>query len=153
MKISVDINGINDVTKQLRKLGDDTFTKKVLNAVQRTAARPMLKEVKNKAGSIINDDDQLKRSIGFITGKSKKAPAVYIGPRVKGKFRQPDKTGFYGLFFESGTKKRTTQRGKNTGMIVPRPFLRPSFLAKRTIVEGRYGKALVDTFKRRVARL
>ena len=101
--ITIDKKELKQIQKDLDKLFPDSDTKlrNTLRSALRKAATPLRKEVRNLTPK---DDGQLKRSIGIINGKTKggRKPAVYVGPRVKGKWSTKDKTGFYFYFLEYG---------------------------------------------------
>jgi|TARA_R100000482_G_scaffold113375_1_gene55981 hypothetical protein len=86
-----------------------SVTRKVLLSGMRKAATPLVKAMRTNLGANSGRDYKsaryykesggLKKSIGKITGKSKRFASLYVGPRVKRKFK--DK-GFIGHFVEFG---------------------------------------------------
>ena len=56
--------------------------------------------------------EQLKRSIGYFTTRaSRKYLGGFVGPRVKGRFKSKDKSGYYGAWIEYGSEVKFGGRG------------------------------------------
>lgn len=108
MKPFANIEGSERIQKALFK-ASRSVTRKVLLSGMRKAATPLVKAMRSNLGGnsgreyksarYYKESGGLKKSIGKITGKSKKYATLYVGPRVKRKFK--DK-GFIGHFVEFG---------------------------------------------------
>ena len=101
------IVGGEKITKALLKAGD-SLTRKVLLSGMRKAATPLVKamraNIKPSGRDYSNarykrNSGDLKKSIGKITGRSKKFPSIYVGPRVKRKWGN---AGYVGHWVEFG---------------------------------------------------
>ena len=108
MKPIAKIEGAERINRALFK-ASRSVTRKVLLSGMRKAATPLVKAMRSNLGGNSGRDYEnakyykqsggLKQSIGKITGKSKKFATLYVGPRVKRKFK--DK-GFIGHWVEFG---------------------------------------------------
>ena len=99
MKLFSDIKGAKQLERALMN-ASDKLTRKVLLSGMRAAATPIVKAMrantpvskpkkkKSKEDTEpLHKSGDLKRSIGKITGKSKRFPSIYVGPRVKRSFK------------------------------------------------------------------
>jgi len=86
----------------------DKLTRKVLLSGMRAAATPLVKAMRAntpvsgrdyKNAKYKRSSGDLKKSIGKITGRSKKFPSIYVGPRVKRSFKYK---GYIGHWVEFG---------------------------------------------------
>ena len=110
MKPIAKIEGAERINKALLK-ASRSVTRKVLLSAMRKASTPLVKAMRSNLGANSGRDYEgaeyykqsggLKKSIGKITGKSRKYASLYVGPRVKRKFK--DK-GFIGHFIEFGNE-------------------------------------------------
>ena len=111
--IKIDEQELNSIIKNLESLNmSDSKNKTLLRQAMRKASKPLLSELKKQVdgikptrkGAKSRKTGQLKKSLAIINGKNRRGnpPSVYIGPRVKGKYANMDKTGFYFYFFEYG---------------------------------------------------
>ena len=112
--LTINEKELNQIIKNLESLNmSDRLNKNILRQAMRKASTPLLSELKKNVDTMIKPTrkgatsqktGQLKKSLAKINGKTKRGnpPSVYIGPRVKGKFADMDKTGFYFFFFEYG---------------------------------------------------
>ena len=112
--IKIAITGDKEVDALLRQL-KECYTKKVLQKAYRRAAIPLKKAIKSvvpvgdydhfvygKSGVVGKHmEGDLKKSIGNITGKSKKYTKIYVGPRAKGKYKY---AGYIGHWVELGNE-------------------------------------------------
>ena len=104
MKLTTNIIGAKAIEKALMN-ASDKLTRKVLLSGMRAAATPIVKAmrantpVSTKASTPNHKSGDLKRSIGKITGRSKKFPSLYVGPRVKRSFKY---MGYIGHWVEFG---------------------------------------------------
>tara|TARA_R100000388_G_scaffold93959_1_gene79801 strand:- start:350 stop:805 length:456 start_codon:yes stop_codon:yes gene_type:complete len=108
VKPFANIEGAKRINRALFK-ASRSVTRKVLLSGMRKAATPLVKAMRQNLGANSGRDYKsaryytetggLKKSIGKITGKSKKFATLYVGPRVKRKFKYQ---GFIGHFIEFG---------------------------------------------------
>jgi len=94
MKLTTNIIGGKAIERALMN-ASDKLTRKVLLSGMRAAATPIVKAMRAntpvsgrdyKNAKYERSSGDLKKSIGKITGRSKKIPSIYVGPRVKGKW-------------------------------------------------------------------
>ena len=111
MKLTTNIIGGKAIERALMN-ASDKLTRKVLLSGMRAAATPIVKAMrantpvskpkkkKSKEDTEpLHKSGDLKKSIGKITGKSKRFPSLYVGPRVKGKWSSK---GYIGHWVEFG---------------------------------------------------
>jgi hypothetical protein len=117
----------------------DKLTRKVLLSGMRAAATPLVKAMRAntpvsgrdyKNAKYKRSSGDLKKSIGKITGRSKKFPSIYVGPRVKGKWSN---SGYIGHWVEFGS---------DTGYDVP--FAGRRFAQKAYEQAGPQALAILD---------
>jgi hypothetical protein len=118
----IDEKELKGLIKSIEKLGmSDSQTKVKLRQGMRKAAKPLVEELrgeiekvegKNNVGNKNRATGRLKKSIAVINGKMRRgaAPAVYVGPRVKGAFADKKKSGFHFFFLEYGFKGKPGAR-------------------------------------------
>ena len=135
MKLTTNIIGAKAIEKALMN-ASDKLTRKVLLSGMRAAATPIVKAmrantpVSTKASTPNHKSGDLKRSIGKITGRSKKFPSLYVGPRVKRSFKY---MGYIGHWVEFG---------KDTGYNVP--FAGRRFTQKAYEQAGPQAEAILE---------
>jgi len=134
LKLFADIEGGKALERALMN-ASDKLTRKVILSGMRKAATPIRKAM--KAAVPVDDYDKfiygkggvvgkhmagdLKKSIGNITGKSKKFATLYVGPRVKRGWREKGYIGHWVNFGNStGYKvgfsgRRFVQKGYEAG--------------------------------------
>jgi len=104
MKLTTNIIGGKAIERALMN-ASDKLTRKVLLSGMRAAATPIVKAIRantpvsTKSSTPNHKSGDLKRSIGKITGRSKKFPSIYVGPRVKRSFKYK---GYIGHWVEFG---------------------------------------------------
>ena len=107
MRPTTKIVGSDKIRKALLK-ASNSLTRKVLLSGMRKAATPLVKamraNIKPSGRDYSNaryerNSGDLKKSIGKITGRSKKFPTIYVGPRVK---RNWSNKGYVGHWVEFG---------------------------------------------------
>jgi len=108
----IEIKGIDELLKNLRKLPERVQNRVVVGAI-RASAKPLISEARAR---VPVNTGNLKKSIGVTKRRSKNKNIIHfsVSPRKGGKYN-----GFYGHFLEFGTSKMSA-----------RPFLRPAFEAK-----------------------
>ena len=112
------VENIAEVIDALKAMGveiDNPEFQRMLKA----QALPIIQSAKNLAPK---DSGDLAASIGFITGKDKdNKTKVLIG------LRKEYYNNYLGPMFEYGTVARIQEKtGRYTGIIEPRPFMRPA---------------------------
>ncbi len=112
------VENIAEVIDALKAMGveiDNPEFQRMLKA----QALPIINSAKNLAPK---DSGDLAASIGFITGKDKdNKTKVLIG------LRKEYENNYLGPMFEFGTVERIQGKtGRYTGIIEPRPFMRPA---------------------------
>tara|TARA_R110000868_G_scaffold108761_4_gene296613 strand:- start:4113 stop:4610 length:498 start_codon:yes stop_codon:yes gene_type:complete len=112
------IEGMDELIRKIKALPDRTKRLEVLKILRRQmnpikkavrdntpiATRSSSRSVKSVGGQPKRykyEPENLKKSIGIFTGKSRLMPAVYVGPAMGAK-RKYD--GYYGFFVIYGTK-------------------------------------------------
>lgn len=107
MRTTTKIVGSDKIRKALLK-ASSSLTRKVLLSGMRKAATPLVKAMRANIEPSGRDysnakydrsSGDLKKSIGKITGRSKKFPSIYVGPRVKRKWGNK---GYVGHWVEFG---------------------------------------------------
>ena len=105
MSILTKITGDKELDKMLNQISD-AYKVRALRAILRKAATPVVKATRGFTPVANRNDSNtkhkkgdLKKSIGKITGKSKDFPTIYVGPRVKRKFKFK---GYIGGWVEDG---------------------------------------------------
>jgi HK97 gp10 family phage protein len=116
--VSKNVENIAEVIDALKAMGveiDNPEFQRMLKA----QAVPIIQSAKNLAPK---DSGDLAASIGFITGKDKdNKTKVLIG------LRKEYYNNYLGAMFEYGTVERIQGKtGRYTGIIEPRPFMRPA---------------------------
>jgi len=119
--VDVEINGMDQLLKKLKKLPYEIQEKVVKGAI-RASAKPIVQDARRL---VPKDSGDLKKSIGVVQRKSKQKNIVYfsVAPRLK------KKHGFLAHFHEFGTVDMPAH-----------PFMRPAFEAK--------GKDTIDFAKK-----
>ena len=134
-KVKVSVEGVDEVMKKIRKL-DDRLKKSILKKVGRKSLPPMVDSYKRN----ITDADevfkvyrkgkiryeimpgQLKRSVGIKTPKhlqKKDVVGMSVGPRRSGRYKDPNKGGWYAGMINFGWLRpwwgKERYSGKNRG--------------------------------------
>lgn len=105
-----ELEGWDEMLREVERLPDRMKRNELLK-IMRRVAKPTVRAAKANVSSI---SGRLERSIGSITGRSKKYPNVQVGPRAKGK-----NEGFHGHLVEFG------HGGPNPAPA--HPFMRPAY--------------------------
>ena len=116
--MSANVENIAEVINSLKAMGVEIDSPD-LQRMLKAQALPIINSAKNLAPK---DSGDLAKSIGFITGKDKdNKTKVLIG------LRKEYYNNYLGVMFEYGTVARIQQdTGRYTGIIEPRPFMRPA---------------------------
>mgnify|MGYP003153064057 CR=1 FL=1 len=121
--------GDKELSKMFASLPKRIKNDKIWNKFWREVSKPLIKEAKAR---VPKKTQQLKKSIGYFrTKKSKQYHGAYVGPRVKGTWASPDKTGFYGPFVAYGGVVNFW--GKGTGEF--QMFMEPAWRATKVQIE------------------
>lgn len=144
--------------KVLKRVVNDAAQKTIVKAVK--AAAPVGKGVKGTQFSSIGTGN-LKRSIGTVSGKSKRSAVVFAGPRTKSKYQKRTSTnmGFVANIIEHGKNKRrvpTTAKALSTPWgprksvkgIPARPFVKPNILSQLKPAENHIFKSIRTIMER-----
>ncbi len=132
---SVEVTGFDELVNELKKIADDKTKRKETLIILRQIAKstlevakrevPVSKKVHIARGQRISPDN-LKKSLGTITGKNKENPTILVGPRVKG-----NNKGWYGHMVHDGVNvyrkgfKRKHKKGANDHAAVSRTRSNP----------------------------
>jgi hypothetical protein len=139
MRLFAELKGAKQLERALMN-ASDKLTRKVLISAMRQAATPIVKAM--RANTPVSGREpgltwdgghrsgDLRESIGKIIGKSKRHPTLYIGPRVKGRFKY---MGYIGHWVEFGN---------DTGYNVP--FEGRRFAQKAYEQAGPQAEAILD---------
>lgn len=169
-KLIVNIVGEKELLKMFKALGNDKVRIKELNSFLRKAAKPILKAQRANIRGATTDNEgfevyrngrkyaktskeQLAKSIGILKfkGKKRKSTGFALGPRLDGVWSKPNKGGWFGWFFEYGTKKAKTGKGKIN--IQAKPFTNTGTTSTAvnfaiSEVMNKESKAIESTMKR-----
>lgn len=115
--LGITVTGFDELKRKIELLANDKDKKTEMLLILRQIAKPTLNAArvlapveKNNKSHIARgkriQPGNLKKSIGFITGKGFN-PTIYVGPRVKGNFQ-----GWYGHMVESGHDVYNNPNGK-----------------------------------------
>ena len=120
MSVSVEIAGLKEVQRDLKRLDKDWLNRKV---VQEAASKSLRKTVLKDARALVpKDTTTLRKSLGIRKtkkGRDKNEVGAMVIAR-HGKKQKYD--GWYAHFLVGGTKSRTTANGANRGRISQKPF-------------------------------
>jgi|TARA_R100000482_G_C5129339_1_gene150836 HK97 gp10 family phage protein len=115
------IVGLRELKRAMNTIPYEVKKDKFFLAVFRLAAKPIIQAARAK---IDDDEGDLRRSIkAFTTRRSRKLPALYVGPKATGGRAKKNKQrggGFYGAMVEYGTVHSS-----------PHPFMRPAWELKQ----------------------
>lgn len=169
------LEGQQNVLNQIKSLDDKLTIKKIRRAF-RIAMAPLVYSAKDYAKQKSRrflTTGNLSKSIGFINGRSRRFPTVFVGPKVK-KYRTLrnmrkkgikqthfNTGGWYGHFVEYGiaeeriTKGRTPLGGKkrkksSRGSTDPKPFMMPAIKIHQNNISRNVTKALIDLVEKQI---
>jgi len=116
--MSKNVENIAEVVDALKAMGVEIDNPE-FQRMLKSQALPIIQSARNLAPKETGD---LAKSIGFITGKDKdNKTKVLIG------LRKEYYNNYLGPMFEYGTVARIQEKtGRYTGIIEPRPFMRPA---------------------------
>lgn len=164
--IKIEIDGIDKLTEQLKRLANDRDKKREVLIILRNVAKPTLNAARvlapiskrsHKARGKTIAPGNLKKSLGNITGKQEN-PTIYVGARAKG-----SNNGWYAHFVHDGRNiyrtgfKRKRIRGANNGSAIRRtegnPFLTKAYQQTNGTVTADAEKQMAAFIQRRIQRL
>ncbi len=172
--LDVNIDGVNEVIREIKKLPDKKVKKRELRKLLRTPAQSMKREVKKNAHVYKGKGERfkttrfdglesklklhagtLKRSIAVFNGK--KSASVYVGPRVLKRpkssrgfysnIKRWEKNGWYAMFLIYGTKGNDGSKGGMINRGIRNAPAKRDFLTE-SVKKG--GNKLIDNMERRV---
>ena len=117
--MSFKIEGIQEVSNEIKSLSNDKMKRSEILKVLRRQAKPMMQAMRQNAPEsdnviVVRNDvyypGNLKKSIAIKTSPSKKYPNVLVGPRYGKGANKYD--GFYAWWIEYGTR---THQSNPTG--------------------------------------
>lgn len=146
MNLSVSVTGAKEIDQILVALPRE-LSHQVLGSAHMAAAKPLVEREKLLAPE--GPTGNLVDSIGAVRVPLKRANVVgevIVGPR-RGRYK-----GNHGHFPEFGTKKRSTHKGANRGIMPKHPYAAPAFRQEKGNVERliavNVGKSMLRTMKR-----
>jgi len=106
MNATVEIRGLDKAVKALDVL-PDKFQRRAVLPMLRRSTRPLIRSARSKLLGYGSSYSNLSKAIGNITAKSRN-PIIFVGPRVKGKWKF---VGYIAHWVEYGTKGVKKSRG------------------------------------------
>jgi hypothetical protein len=163
----VEIKGFKELEAKIRLLANDKDKKKELLLILRQVAKPTLEVAKSlvpvsrkahKTRGQLIQPGNLKKSLGFITGKSDN-PTILVGPRVKGQNK-----GWYGAMvheghnvYAKGFKRKHVAGNVNDHGAIGRtkavPYLKNAYSATNGMVTADAEKKVTAFIQRRIDKL
>lgn len=163
--VQIKLLGEKEIEQILNKL-PAKLTRKFILASWRKSAKPIINAAKSNIQSY---SKSIAKTIGNITGRSKRYPTIYVGPRAKaGTFK--DKAWLAPIieFGSSGTKKKDSnvkrvsdnprfawvgkiKRGQKFRQDQPaRPFMRPAILNNQESVKNNFFREMKVVLQKQV---
>jgi len=147
--VSLNVDGIKDLQREIEKLKARTG-KKQLDYALRRAAKPLIKTARKNIKGVSRT---LAMSIGVIIAKRTRNPLVFVGPRIG---RRSKFDGWFAHFYEYGTTLRMPRRrkvlkfdkdgktiyAKQAEEIKATPFMRPAWDSMKTTVLANISKEM-----------
>jgi len=129
--IHIEIEGLEETLKKMRKM-EDVVRRKVMREAGKKAAKPMIDAFKQNIDDLMEDEfvvyrdgaiyariqpGQLRKSIDvmFFWSRARDMWVTHIGPKVRGRFSDPNKGGWYAHFINYGYLNNGRYRGHNIG--------------------------------------
>jgi len=130
--MAIIIENVDRLIAELQKLPDKLKRSELLK-ILRQGAKPTLEAAKANLANH-KKTGNLQKSISTFTGKSKINPNVQVGASAK-------KKGTHAHLLELGTAPRKTKKGKFTGAVSAKPFMRPAYDATKNQAAENINKA------------
>lgn len=122
---SFEVLGLNELQNMFKELPKQLSNQKIWQRYWRVNSRPLVKAAKQKAAAL-NGTGQLSKSIGYFTTKaSRRTFGGYVGPRVRGAFKDMKKSGYYGAWVEYGAEVKLW--GKYPSSKGNQKFMQPAY--------------------------
>lgn len=147
----IHIEGMEKFQKMMKEFPEE-FNRKVLTAVARKAATPLIEDARSKAPvSKISRVEwwgkrrkitpgQMRKSIGSRKTSFSEPAGVKVGPTRK--------NGWWAHFVEFGTAGYTVKKGRNKGRFIPgqrpQPFMKPAFNETKSEIVKIYTESFQD---------
>ena len=160
MDNSVDVRGINELVRKIKRLDDKTTRREVLK-VQRRSAKPIVQAYRQELPKGTRDKKRfgttypagtLKRSVKAETVPASKVggnPQVVVRPSTKGKVK-----GWYRfMVVEKGTKVGSANRGSRTGLNTVVTKAKEKVESSHQLVSRDYQKKMAKRLQRQIDRL
>lgn len=164
--LGIEVKGFEELKRKIVLLSNDKDKKREMLMILRQIAKPTLSTAKvmapiskkiHKVRGVMISPGNLKKSLGFITGKSGN-PTIFVGARVKG----PNK-GWYANFVHDGVNlykkgfKRKHTKGANNhaarSKTTADPFLTNAYSATKNVVTADAEKRMAKFIQRRIDKL
>jgi HK97 gp10 family phage protein len=138
MKYKIKIEGGKELSDSLKKLGVKVNREILENIMEECAEIPRAdasRRAPRRTGELAS-----KIMIGEVMEKKEKFE-IEIGPG-------PGKEAFWGRFDEFGTGPRKTKKGKFTGSMPAKPFLRPALDENKEQIETTFRQGIKELIDR-----
>lgn len=164
--LGITVQGFEELKQKIVLLANDKDKKREMLLILRQVAKPTLSTAKilapiskkiHKARGVTISPGNLKKSLGFITGKNNN-PTIYVGARVKG----PNK-GWYANFvhdginiYNKGFKRKHTKAANNHAAkrrTIGNPFLTNAYTATKSVATADAEKRMANFIQRRIDKL
>jgi len=106
---AIELKGFDEAIRELNKLPDKMQKQSILK-IERKSTKPVIQAAKSKLLSYGSNFKKLSQSIGNITAKRTKNAIIYVGPRVKGKWKA---IGYIARWVEYGTSGIIKKKGRS----------------------------------------
>lgn len=132
MKSDIKVLGTKELNNLFMQLPKQVKKNFIWQKFWRKNSKPFIDAAKSNLNNLTGQQnqtnkkrtEQLKRSIGYFTTRaSRKYLGGFVGPRVKGRFKSKDKSGYYGAWVEYGSEVKFGGRGYGTDQ----PFIKPAW--------------------------
>ncbi|WP_035647335.1 HK97-gp10 family putative phage morphogenesis protein [Flavobacterium sp. ASV13] len=160
------VTGFEELKAKIRELGNDKDKKREVLIILRQVASPTLQAArsfvpvaskKHKARGKLIEPGNLKKSLGYITGKQEN-PTIYVGARAKGV-----NNGWYAHFVEHGVnkyskgyKRKRKRRANNhaaIGKTKATPFMATAYQSTNGQVTADAQRKMAAFIQRRIDKL
>lgn len=129
--VTIEIEGLEQAIKKMRSL-DDVMRRRVMRVAGKKAAKPMIQSFKQNVDDLMEDEfvvyrdgsifariqpGQLRKSMDvmFFWSRARDMWITAIGPKVKGRFKDPERGGWYAHFVNYGYLNNGSYKGHNIG--------------------------------------
>ena len=132
VKSNITVLGTKELNNLFMQLPKQVTKNSIWQRFWRKNSKPFIEAAKSNLNGLtgqqnqkdVKRTEQLSRSIGYFTTRaSRKYLGGFVGPRVKGRFKSKDKSGYYGAWVEYGSEVKFGGRGYGTDQ----PFIKPAW--------------------------